>query len=346
MNRKLLASTALVGSLMLAGSVNAQTSITGSLDIVYKGLSNSKDNVGTQKSQSGFGRESQVNVSNKGKLNTGTDYVAGFSLEFDGNSSGTGTEASTISNENLYIDLIMGTTTFTVGVDHVQNSDNLVTPTAYGNAAGTFDGEHSVAFASAVGANPKESMGLGLMQTIPGAGRLSAYFVPERGDTGNRDTRIGTSGQGSAYEIGFRGDAGVKGLDVKAFYNKGKKADTLSDDPNAVSLGVAYRIGNLAIGFDHLVNDGPTNLDEKKSYNFGLAYNISKDIAVSAHRFSGKIENDPSTAKVKEDGYHLAVGYNLGPVALGASFTRVDNRNFLAANGDVELFTVGLSTNF
>lgn len=346
MNKKLLASTALVGSLMLAGSVNAQTSITGNLAIVYQGLSNSKDNIGTQKSQQGFGRESQVNITNKGKLNTGVDYAAGFSLEFDGNSLATATEATSISNENLYIDITMGNTTFTVGVDHVQNSANLVTPTAYGNAAAVFDTQHSVAFTDGVGANPKESMGLGFMQTIPGAGRLSGYFVPERGDVGNRDNRIGTAGEGSAFEIGFRGDAGVKGLDVKAFYNKGKKADTLSDDPNAVSLGVAYKIGNLAIGADRLVNDGPLNFDEKKSYNFGLAYNISKDIAVSAHRFSGKIENDPSTARVKEDGYHLAVGYNLGPVALGASFTRVDNRNFLASNGDVELFTVGLTTNF
>jgi len=346
MNKKLLASTALVGSLMLAGSVNAQTSITGSLAIVYQGLSNSKDNVGTQKSQQGFGRESQVNVTNKGKLNTGTDYVAGFSLEFDGNSSASATEVTSISNENLYIDFITGNTTLTVGVDHVQNSANLVTPTAYGSAAGVFDGQHSVAFTDAVGANPKESMGVGIMQTIPGAGRLSAYFVPERGDVGNRDTRIGTTGEGSAFEIGFRGNAGVNGLDVKAFYNKGKKADTLSDDPNAVSLGFAYKIGALSFGADRLVNDGPLNADEKKSYMFGAAYNVSKDIAVSAHRFTGKTEAVPGVSNTDENGYHLAVGYNLGPVALGATFTRVDNRGFLASNGDAELFTVALSTNF
>jgi len=344
MNKKLLASTALVGSLMLVGTANAQTSITGNLAIVWQGLSNSADNIGTQKSQQGFGRESQVNVANKGKLNTGADYAAGFSLEFDGNSNGGGNEASTISNENLYIDIISGNTTFTVGVDHVQNSANLVTPTAY-NSPALFDGQHSVAFTDAVGANPKESFGAGIMQTLPGLGRLSAYWVPERTDTGNRDNRIGTTGGGSAYEIGFRGDAGVKGLDVKAFYNKGKKDDTASDDPHGVSVGVAYQIGALKIGADRLVNDGPLNLDEKRTYVLGASYNLSKDIAVSAMRFSGKIDST-SHVTVKEDGYHFALGYSLGPVAFGATYTKVDNRNFIQSNGDVEMLTVALTTNF
>ena len=81
MKNKLLLTTALAGSLV-AGSALAQTSITGSLTASYKSV-NGKNNTASNRS---FGKESQINVQNKGKLNIGgLSYAAGFSLEFDGN---------------------------------------------------------------------------------------------------------------------------------------------------------------------------------------------------------------------------------------------------------------------
>jgi len=81
MKNKLLLTTALAGSLV-AGSAMAQTAITGSLAVSYKSI-NGKNNSVSNRS---FGKESQLNVQNKGKLNIGgLSYAAGFSLEFDGN---------------------------------------------------------------------------------------------------------------------------------------------------------------------------------------------------------------------------------------------------------------------
>ena len=130
MKNKLLLSSALVGTLVSGSAAVAQTTITGSLDLTYTNVTSRTvaGNVGG--TYRGMGRESQVNIQNKGKLNNGMDYAAGFALEFDGNSSYSGvntastTEDSTISNENVYIDFIMGNTTLTVGVDHIQNSQN------------------------------------------------------------------------------------------------------------------------------------------------------------------------------------------------------------------------------
>jgi len=80
MKNKLLLTTALASSLV-AGSAIAQTSITGSLAVSYKSVMGSNDTV----SNRSFGKESQINVQNKGKLNIGgLSYAAGFSLEFDG----------------------------------------------------------------------------------------------------------------------------------------------------------------------------------------------------------------------------------------------------------------------
>jgi len=80
MKNKLLLTTALASSLV-AGSAIAQTSITGSLAVSYKSVMGSNGTV----SNRSFGKESQINVQNKGKLNIGgLSYAAGFSLEFDG----------------------------------------------------------------------------------------------------------------------------------------------------------------------------------------------------------------------------------------------------------------------
>ena len=156
MKNKLLLTTALAGSLV-AGSALAQTSITGSLTASYKSV-NGKNDTASNRS---FGKESQLNVANKGKLNIGgLSYAAGFSLEFDGNDGiysytpsttftvGSGGQvnshatsvggSATITTsgvprqtgtsgwhlENNYIDIISESTgtTFTFSSDHIQNA--------------------------------------------------------------------------------------------------------------------------------------------------------------------------------------------------------------------------------
>ncbi len=83
MKNKLLVTTALVGGL-LTGSSFAQTTVTGDLALTYNALiKKTSGGVSTR----GVGRESQINIQNKGKLNNGMDYAAGFSLEFDGTGS-------------------------------------------------------------------------------------------------------------------------------------------------------------------------------------------------------------------------------------------------------------------
>ena len=135
MKNKLLLTSALAGSLM-AGSALAQTSITGDLVLNYRSASFDA-NAGLA-SKRGFGRESQVNIQNKGKLSNGMDYAAGFSLEFDGQNGGgsqasPNTERNTISNENLYFDFINGNTVVTVGVDHMQRVYGGATPQVLDN---------------------------------------------------------------------------------------------------------------------------------------------------------------------------------------------------------------------
>jgi len=123
MKNKLL-TTALVSSMLGAGITAsvAQTTVSGNLDLSY--LAYSDKQAGNQgNSFRGFGKESQINIANKGKLNNGMDYAAGFSIEMDGPDTG----STGMFEENVYIDIISGNTTLTVGSDHIQNPD--VNPT-------------------------------------------------------------------------------------------------------------------------------------------------------------------------------------------------------------------------
>ena len=126
MKNKLLTTTAIAG-LLVSGTAFAQTTVTGNLEMTLKGFSN---NTTKASSGRGFGKETQINLTNKGKLNNGMDYVAGFSIEHDGQETGAAgatTSGTAMFNENVYIDFISGKTTLTIGADHIQNPDYEIT---------------------------------------------------------------------------------------------------------------------------------------------------------------------------------------------------------------------------
>ena len=151
MKNKLLITSALAGSLMAGSIANAQTyyekgnnygqsttTVGGDLALTYSAIRKTGGTITNStagvNSTRGFGRESQLNISNRGKLSNGMDYAAGFSLEFDGTgtaSTQNATEAPSISNENVYFDLIAGNTTLTAGVDHIQRGYNGAIPQVY-----------------------------------------------------------------------------------------------------------------------------------------------------------------------------------------------------------------------
>jgi len=117
--KKLMLTTAMVSVITTAAI--AQTTITGELRISGSALNAEKGfgtATGTANSSYGMGSEQQINIQTKGKLNLGgLDYAAGFSIENDGDQTGT------IFGENTYIDLTNSGsgTTVSFGRDHIQD---------------------------------------------------------------------------------------------------------------------------------------------------------------------------------------------------------------------------------
>jgi hypothetical protein len=357
MKNKLLLSSALVGGMIAGSSAIAQTSITGSLDIHYKAQEYSLSS--GQGSRRGFGRESQVNVQNKGALNNGLNYAAGFSLEFDGNATtantlgaqtNTRTEASSISNENLYIDIIAGSTTFTVGVDHVQNSTMSSVPQVSNIIDNVAVGMGSLA-TNQIGATTKEAMYAGIVQVIPGTGiTASAIYAPTGRDFGSTDQTINaSSSNNSSYEVGVVGvnAFGVNGLNFHVFQNAERAAGgtTGISDLRGRTYGVGYTTGAFGIGAEkHYTNRATTTQigeEDVSAKVYGVTYAVDKNFTLG---FS-MLKNDKASSSINETIKSIQAGYNLGPVAVVGYVSKGTDVNYSSGN-DIKELAVRLSTKF
>jgi hypothetical protein len=365
MKNKMLRTTALVGSLFVLGTSvsNAQTTITGQLDLSYRAVSNDKTDK-KQDSFRGFGKESQINIANKGKLNNGMDYAAGFSLEFDGNDtaksdgSNKGDLSGAVSGENVYIDLISGNTTLTFGADHIQNPDSHahINPAGVGYITGYTTGVGGLYPTTAN--SPYNAYGAGIVQTVPGFGKVSANYVPNptfgtSNIAGTVGPEIGNAGtvahydgvSESAYELGFTGDLGVKGLSVMAFRMQEtalQNASGVTSKTKGHRIGASYNFGQVTVGLDkaETTSTAGVEVDGKAA---SITFAATKDFSIGATY--GKA--DSSTAGTVDEKIKLiSLGYNLGPVAVNATIRDVENQAGLTANGDSQDAIVRLSTKF
>ena len=347
MKNKLLLSTALVGGLMAGSAAIAQTSVTGNLAINYRAQSFDGANSGL--STRGFGRETQVNVQNKGKLNNGLDYAAGFSLEFDGNDrtnttgaqSVSGTEGNSISNENVYVDFISGGTTFTIGVDHIQNITTSAVPQIFDvmdNVAAGIGGKAT----NTIGANAKESMGFGIMQVIPGTGlTASLNYVPRYNDFGTSEQTApsATNGNNSAYEYGIVGvnAFGVQGLGFRYFANKAEADVVANKDLEGQHYGISYAAGQFAIGVEkhkqnRTVSTGTADTIDQISKTYSATYAVNKDLSLGVTHINtdiGAAQDEKITS--------VQVGYNLGAVAAVLAYSDLTDIGTTASRDAKEL---------
>ena len=361
MKKNILVTTALASSLIFLGSnAIAQTKIDGTLALGYKEVSN---DLATSKINNvrGFGREAQLNVSNSGNLNVGgLKYAAGFALEFDGKSEKDTGGNTSVANENTYVDIIAGDTTLTFGVDHIQNSDRTSAHFVGLNVEDLDNG--NTYFLSSVGANPKEAIGAGVMQKTP-FGTLSALYVPANGVNGGDDdldgiseaaqaTTVTNTDRSSAYEIGFAGNLGVKGLNVHYFTNK-EKASPGSVNVNkslaGVNYGVSYNFGQFTFGVDKKTSEGKytTAADvnsETDQIAYGLAFAITPTLTLGANYAKADTQN-VSTAVVDDKFKGIALGYNLGPVVAEAQYGQYANAKGVDG-ADSDVYYARLSTKF
>ena len=353
--KKLMLTTALA-SLITTGAI-AQTTITGELRVSYKSLSMDKGtaNSGNENTSYGFGAEQQINIQTKGKLNLGgLDYAAGFSIENDGD------QQTTLFNENTYMDLTNASsgTTISFGRDHIQRSDSDFSATnlvgfnqaelsgkgGISNASNTAGNSY---FVSTIGAGPGQSFGAAILQKTP-IGTFSYLYVPNNGSSvidasgttatpalGNSEyINENTTG---AYEAGFLGDFGVKGLQVHYFQNKNSDFVTATNTVEAEgkNYGIRYNFGQFTVaankkvhqGESTAVNSAASSVGDLTEKAFAAAYAVNKDLSVGllyakADRQNSNTGNAVQQATGTQKLKAINIGYNLGPVALSVAHAR------------------------
>jgi len=372
--------TALVGSMIALGSSIsvAQTTVSGNLDVSYRAVSNKGNQNPNHNSFRGFGKETQINLANKGKLNNGMDYAAGFSLEFDGNDlQGSATNTASyqgLHNEGVYLNFISGNTTLHLGADHIQNPDShaLINPvgvgyiTTFGHNIAVGAGGAGSGLYPSVTNSPYQVYGAGVIQNVPGFGRLSAYYAPTASDAvsgpdigNNTSVANYETANESAIEVGFTGDFGVKGLTIAAFHNRRDASDRAAATTAAegktkgTALTGAYNFGQITAAVDYRKMEGgakqsgtvagQTHDEEIKGRAGSLTFAATKDLSLGI--VYAKADSNRADKPVDEKTKIVAIGYNLGPVVLNAEYTDVDNVNGTRSADGKELI-IKASTRF
>jgi hypothetical protein len=369
--KKLMLTTAIAS--VLATSAMAQTTISGELRINYKtgstdkGIANASS--GTPDTIYGFGAEQQINFATKGKLNVGgLDYAAGFSMENDGE------QTSTLFNENVYMDLTNASsgTTISFGRDHIQRSDsdfsatNLVGFTP--NELSQLNDKGNTHFQQNIGAAPSQNYGAAIVQKTP-FGSLSYNWVPNNG-TNKLDTQafsnsaqttaqilpggIATVGASedvnpnttAAYEYGFVGDLGVKGLQVHYFKNANQKAAVTSNTivAEGKNYGIKYNFGQFTLGANKKVYQAEATTmvsTETTEKAYSAAYAISNSLSVGV--LYGVAEKNATAGEQKLKA--INIGYALGPVDLAVGYAKNTDVE-QTAGSDTDVFMARLIGKF
>ena len=359
--------TALVSSLFGLGlsSVSvAQTTVSGNLDLTYNAVSSNA----TGGSYRTVGRETQINIANKGKLNNGMDYAAGFSWEVDGSEAlgGAANDDSTNgANENVYIDFFYNKDSYiSISNDHVPNSDVTITNlVGWGYLGGQGIGNKTSLYPTSLN---DSGYGIGISHNL-GPVRLSGTFVPnpdKNGAASNNTAHTLTNAQdtnaNSRLELTARGDLGVKGLDALVAYaqqdkpSSGATIDATSKDPKGYRAALKYNFGQVTVAGDYIRAEGrnitpaagvTTTADhELTGKSVGIAYAITPTLSVG---YTRSVADTNKAGYADEKVNHFAVGYNLGAVTLQAQYR--DAKGVVGdagAAGEGEILQVQLSTKF
>jgi len=338
MKNKLLLTSALAG-LALSTSAFAEVTIKGSMTLTYAGT----EATTAAKSTSGYGRETQIDIRNKGDLNNGMKYEAGMSLEQDGG------EGAFDGGEQVFINFISGDTTVSFGQDHMPSLSGTTVPRV-GKMLGTATSGIGTDTSRLYGNDPLDTIytqfGLGIKQKVPG-GPLTFNYVPNVDDTGGTDTGGGDGTSGNAgYEATYNGS--FDGLSVKLGYKKLDKdpsnAVVKNKDGKAYQYGLGYSFGALKVGIlQNNVKPGVTTSADHKMTEFGAAYAINDKLSISASRAKTTEDNVAADEDINE----VSLGYNLGAVGVVLQYAQLDNfSGSAAANNDGQKLALRLTTAF
>jgi hypothetical protein len=214
-------------------------------------------------------------------------------------------------------------------------------------------------FSQTGGPGVGQSQSVAIIQDVGTFGKASFNYAPTLTDSAGSATVTGTTGAGSdaglaedneesAYEIGFVGDLGVKGLNVALFKSEQKAKPGQAVKSEGKYLGASYTMGAITAGVtrreyfnDEVLASAKKEIEET---HYGLTYAVSP--AVSVNAIYGKVEASDKAARPNDQKIKMIqMGYNLGPVALVVAVAKNEDIGGVAGN-DSDVIMTRLLTAF
>ena len=316
MNKKLLLTTALVGSVVLGGFAQAATKITGDLEVTLSSASAEK--AATNTGSSDIGREANLIVEGGNDTAIGA-LTYGTKFTVDGTSA-TATE--------WYTAISKGIVTAGIGADMGAGSDNdgTVVPHVSDQADTLMRGTGSY---SSSHLNPYSKAHLGLEVKALG-GKFGVSYAPNYADTIAESAAMGTGD--SAIEYSYIGSPVGYGISIQAAHAE-VNGDATSKSAEANKFGVAYAAGAFKIGAavqDYTNGNNAGSQLDYSSIALGATFTASDNLSIGI----GSTETSRSSFALNADEKikFITVGYNLGGLGLDLSVANVDNGKFVSGD--------------
>jgi hypothetical protein len=323
MNKKLLLTSALVGSLAIAGSADAKTKIYGDLEQTY--ASSSRDLAANKETgDEAYGSEANIGMKASKDVDLGT-LSYGIKFEGDGN--------NTFDADEHFLDIKMDAVTLTLArnsggmvsldskvVPHVGDQNDTMGGRAGGSAfsSGYIDvagGSYAGATIEVLGGKASAGYGFGAAGTDSGA----------------------LAGGESSVHLAYLGKP-LDGVSVQAGMSE---TGTATGTSKMTKYGIAYALDALKVGVDYQdFDDGLVAISsaDNQALRYGASYNVSDDLSVGVVYSETQVGQADTTASsvanlpVDEEITTLTVGYNLG--GLGVKLYVSDIENLAGVKGD------------
>ena len=315
--KKLLTTTAIAGSILgFASAAQAELKIGGSMQWDF----NTQEAASTGQKNTGpddLGVEHEIDLKNTVELNNGMSAKAHMEL-IGGN----------ITDSSMMISA--GDTSFGVQQDDMDMADNDMTPFIHTNHD---DQVKTATYSSGLG-SIHGSQSFALSQKV-GDGSILILYSPNNssasGDDNDLSSVNGASG-GSGYEIGYNGGVGVDGLKVNlAVASKTAADDSVAnaEETEVTTFGANYNFGQFAVGFNYADYSGPdsrggANDDDKEQLGIGATFALNDNVSIGIARTEVEFADTDITSD--EEITSFSIGYNLGPVTIGATHYQMENQ--------------------
>jgi len=325
MKNKLLLTTALIGSVALAGAAQSEIKIGGSQEITFGASSVKTSSASTtgNKSGRGLGNETNLNISGSTDLDNGMSIVTKYNLEFD-----------TAAKKEVSMQINSGDAFFVIANDMTQGLNSISAPrvgdhpntvAARATATAYVDGH--------IENNFDDHVAVGLKVA---GGNLVALYAQTARLNGNDDGGTDALQTGSGYTISYVGSP-VENLKIGIAH--GEKQDSDANrvkDIESDKLMVAYTMGAVTAGVEYSDKDTNTTSGNLKTMSYGVTFNAADNLSIGLG-YAVTEDDDAGNTNPDEKITLITLGYNLGGLGLELSYADVSDANN-AAGADNQVF--------